>query len=269
MRCWGIILDWREWGWGMIRFEVYDVGRLQNFRLHGDFPLTREEAGNIEDVKQKNVSGSTSKYNVLGFMRSLVAASCGFLAVNYSSLSDFLGGSFLVNFLVFIGVFSFLFFLLGLLPIFKGNRKRVVQGKKMEEYFNFKSQKNESLASDTFFREAFPDLIRTIKFGRYEYDKVQHFDKKALEQRVDLLLNSKTYGKQFSLLIKEVMLTKETMPKKDREELEKKAGKTVKRLYDLIVSNKMDNLETGSLASLETQLLGFEELLEKGMGGGD
>ena len=102
----------------MIRFEVYDVGRLQNFRLHGDFPLTREEAGNIEDVKQKNVSSGTSKYSLLGFMRSLVAASCGFLAVNYSSLSDFLGGGFLVNFLVFIGVFSFLFFLLGLLLVF-------------------------------------------------------------------------------------------------------------------------------------------------------
>lgn len=250
----------------MIRFEVYDNGRLQNFRLYGDFPLTREEVGNTEDVKQKNISGSTSKYNVLGFMRSLVAASCGFLAVNYFSLNDFLGGSFLVDFLVFIGVFSFLFFLLGLLLVFNGNMKRVIQGKKMEEHFQFKSQKNESLASDTFFREAFPDLIRTIKFGRY--DHVQSFDKKALEQRVDLLLNSKTYGKQFSLLVKEVMLTKETMPKKDREELEKKAGKTVKRLYELIVSNKMDNLETGNLASLETQLLGFEELLKRGMGDG-
>lgn len=246
---------------GVVKFEVWDVGRLQNFRLYGDFPLTREEAGNIEDVKQKNVSGST--HNILGFLRSLVAASCGFLAVNHSFSSDFLGENFLVNFLVFIGVFSSVFFLLRLLPIFNGNKKRTVQNKKLEEYFNFKSQKNESLASDTFFLEAFPGLIRTVKFGRYEH--VQRFDKKALEQRMNLLLNSKNYGKQFSLLIKEVMITKETMPKKDREELEKTAGKTVKRLYDLIVSGKMDNLKTGNLASLETQLLGFEELLEKGM----
>ena len=252
----------------MIRFEVYDNGRLQNFRLYGDFPLTREEAGNTEDVKQKNVSGSTSKYSLLGFMRSLVAASCGFLAVNYSSLSDFLGGGFLVNFLVFIGVFSCVFFLLGLLLVFNGNMKRVGKGKEMEKYFQFKSQKNENLAKDTFFREAFPDLIRTVRFGIHDYDKVQHFDREALKRRMDLLLNSKTYGKQFSLLVKEVMLTKETMPKKDRKELEKTAGKTVKRLYDLIVSNKMDNLETGSLASLETQLLGFEELLKRGMGDG-
>lgn len=247
----------------MIKFEIYDVGRLQNFRLYGDFPLTREEVGNIEDVKQKNVSGST--HSLRGFMRSLVAASCGFLAANYSSLNDFLGGSFLVNFLVFIGVFSFLFFLL---LGFNGNMKRVVQGKKTEEHFQFKSQKNESLASDTFFREAFPDLIKTVRFGIRDYDKVQHFDREALKRRMDLLLNSKTYGKQFSLLVKEVMLTKETMPKKDREELEKTAGKTVKRLYELIVSNKMDNLETGNLASLETQLLGFEELLKRGMGDG-
>lgn len=134
----------------MIRFEVYDVGRLQNFRLHGDFPLTREEAGNIEDVKQKNVSGST--HNILGFMRSLVAASCGFLAVNYSSLSDFLGGGFLVNFLVFIGVFSFLFFLLGLLLVFNGNMKRV--GKIMNTVNNGKIK---SLLTVSI-------MIRTIKY---------------------------------------------------------------------------------------------------------